>query len=504
METRAPRFDNSYARLPERMFARVPPAPSDQPELIRVNRRLAAELGIDPGWLASEAGIAMVAGNALPEGAEPIAMAYAGHQFGAWNPQLGDGRAVLVGEVLNPAGERFDIQLKGSGRTPFSRGGDGRAALGPILREYIVGEAMAAFGIPTTRTLMAVTTGMPVFRDGRALPGAVLARVARSHIRIGTVEFFASRNDLEALRALADHVIARHYPQAAPAEHEAAATEQPYLAMFRSVLQRQARLVAQWQGIGFIHGVMNTDNMLLSGETIDYGPCAFMDDFDPATKYSSIDEYGRYAYRNQPPIAHWNLACLAQALLPILGDDKEAAVEQLKSVLDRFPAAFERAHQSELNRKLGLPDSAAESARLGTEFFELMAETHSDFTLAFRRLAELANPDSLSDESPGIASMFEFPEAFTPWLERWREAASVGQESPGSLLAAMLKANPVYIPRNHRVEAAIKAAIDEGDFGPFHELVDVLKMPFEYQPGKDLYATPPKPEEVVPATFCGT
>jgi uncharacterized protein YdiU (UPF0061 family) len=497
METRAPQFDNSYTRLPERMYARVPPTPSEQPELIRVNRSLAGELGIDPGWLASEAGIAMVAGNALPEGAEPIAMAYAGHQFGAWNPQLGDGRALLVGEVINPAGERFDIQLKGSGRTPFSRGGDGRAALGPVLREYMVSEAMAALGIPTSRTLMAVTTGMPVFRDGRALPGAVLARVARSHIRIGTVEFFASRNDVEALRALADHVIARHYPEAADAE-------QPYLALFESVLQRQASLVAQWQGMGFIHGVMNTDNMLLSGETIDYGPCAFMDDFDPATKYSSIDEYGRYAYRNQPPIAHWNLGCLAQALLPILGDDKEAAVGQLKSVLDRFPVTFERAHLAELNRKLGLPDSAAEAARLGSEFFELMAETHSDFTLAFRRLAELSNPDSISGALPGIASLFEFPEAFAAWLERWRESAGVGKEPAGPLLAGMLQANPVYIPRNHRVEAAIRAAVEEGDFGPFHELVDVLKNPFDYQPGKDLYATPPRPEEVVPATFCGT
>ncbi|HKX54803.1 MAG TPA: YdiU family protein, partial [Xanthomonadales bacterium] len=433
----------------------------------------------------------------LPEGADPIAMAYAGHQFGSWNPQLGDGRALLIGEVLNPAGERFDIHLKGSGRTPWSRGGDGRAALGPVLREYIVSEAMAAMGIPTSRTLMAVTTGMPVFRDGRSLPGAVLARVARSHIRIGTVEFFASRRDEEALRLLADHVIARHYPEAANAE-------QPYFALFDGILQRQAKLVAKWQCVGFIHGVMNTDNMLLSGETIDYGPCAFMDDFDPATKYSSIDEGGRYAYRNQPAITHWNLACLAQALLPIFGPDQEASVEVLKEKLNEFARHFEQAHQRELNRKLGLADPGAESHQLGTDLFQLMAEQHSDFTLTFRRLAELANPQALSESAPGIAALFEFPDAFASWLERWRMLAGVGPGSTRPQLAEMLNANPVYIPRNHRVEAAIRAAVDDTDFGPFNELVNVLKKPYDYQPGFDLYATPPLPEEVVPATFCGT
>ncbi len=497
MEALPPTFDNSYARLPDHLYSRVLPSPSEQPQLIRVNRGLAAELGIDPGWLASEAGIQMVAGNALPPGADSIAMAYAGHQFGSWNPQLGDGRAVLIGEILNPAGERFDIQLKGSGRTPYSRNGDGRAALGPILREYIVSEAMSGMNIPTTRTLMAVSTGMPVYRDGRTLPGAVLARVARSHIRIGTLELFAARRNEEALRALADHVIARHYPEAAQAE-------QPYLALFEGIARRQASLVAKWQSIGFIHGVMNTDNMLLSGETIDYGPCAFMDDFDPVTKYSSIDHAGRYAYRNQPAITHWNLACLAQALLPILGLEQEAAVEALKSILNDFAHHFEQAHQSELNQKLGLADSGAESRQLGADLFQLMAEQHCDFTLSFRRLAELANPETVSESSLGISSLFEFPDTFTPWLERWRSLAGVGSEAAKPRLAAMLNANPVYIPRNHRVEAVIKSAVDQADFGPFQQMVDVLKKPYEYQPGFDRYATPPLPEEIVQATFCGT
>jgi uncharacterized protein YdiU (UPF0061 family) len=497
MEFLPPQFDNSYARLPERLFARVAPTPSEKPELVRLNRGLAAELGLDTGWLASDAGIAMVAGNALPEGAEPIAMAYAGHQFGSWNPQLGDGRALLLGEVLSPAGERFDIHLKGSGRTPYSRGGDGRAALGPVLREYIVSEAMAAFGIPTTRTLMAVATGSPVYRDGWALPGAVLARVARSHIRIGTLEYFAARQDIEALRALADHVIACHYP-------EAAGSAQPYLALFEGITRRQASLVAQWQNIGFIHGVMNTDNMLLSGETIDYGPCAFMDEFNPAQKYSSIDHGGRYAYRNQPPIAHWNLACLATALLPLMAENQEAAIEALKATLDDFAGYFETACQAGLNRKLGIDDSVADAKSLGTELFELMADSRCDFTLTFRRLAELANPEALNATSPGISPLFRFPDSFASWLERWKSLAAVGSAAARPRLAAMFHANPVFIPRNHRVEEVIKAAVQESDFAPFHQLVDVLKLPYEDQPGMGQYAAPPLPEQVVQATFCGT
>ena len=497
MPARPPQFDNSYAGLPERFYSRVQPAPSDQPKLIRLNHSLANELGIDPAWLASNAGLLMVAGNTLPQGADPIATVYAGHQFGSWNPQLGDGRALLLGEVISPVGERFDIQLKGSGRTPYSRGGDGRAALGPILREYIVGEAMAALGIPTTRTLMAVSTGMDVYRDGRALPGAVLARVARSHIRIGTVEFFAARKDDEALRILADYVIARHYP-------EAAAAEQPYLALFDGIVQRQASLVAKWQNIGFIHGVMNTDNVLLSGETIDYGPCAFMDHFDPATRFSSIDHAGRYAYRNQPAITHWNLACLAQALLPSLGPDQQAAIEVLKSTLHDFSQYFEISYQAELNRKLGLADGHAESKRLGSDLFELMAQEHCDFTLTFRKLAELAHPESIKQAEQGCANFFELPASFAAWLNRWKDLAGVDTETSGPRLAGMLKTNPAYIPRNHLVEKVIRAAVDESDFDPFHQLVDVLKRPFDYQPGFDRYCTPPLPEQVVQATFCGT
>lgn len=497
MQTRPPQFDNSYARLPDRFYSRVLPAPSDQPELIRLNLKLAAELGIDPAWLTSNDGIKMVAGNVMPQGADPIASVYAGHQFGSWNPQLGDGRALLLGEVLSPAGERFDIQLKGSGRTPYSRGGDGRAALGPILREYIVSEAMAAMGIPTSRTLMAVSTGMPVYREGRALPGAVLARVARSHIRIGTVEFFAARKDEEALRILADYVIARHYPKTSVAA-------QPYLALFDGIVQRQASLVAKWQNIGFIHGVMNTDNVLLSGETIDYGPCAFMDHFDPATKFSSIDHAGRYAYRNQPAITHWNLACLAQALLALLGPDQEAAVEALRSILNDFSQRFELAHQLELNHKLGLTDEVAESKQLGNELFELMAEKHCDFTLTFRRLAELANPEYFKPSEPGCANIFELPASFAPWLNRWKTLAGVDTGTARPRLAEMLKANPMYIPRNHLVEEVIQSAVEESDLGPFHQLVNVLERPFEHQQGFDHYATPPLPEQVVQATFCGT
>jgi uncharacterized protein YdiU (UPF0061 family) len=497
MQSRPPQFDNSYARLPERFYARVLPASSEQPELIRVNHALAADLGIDSTWLESDQGIQMVAGNVLPKGADPIATAYAGHQFGSWNPQLGDGRALLLGEILNPAGERFDVQLKGSGRTPYSRGGDGRAALGPILREYLVSEAMAAIGIPTARTLLAVRTGMPVYRDGETMPGAVLARVARSHIRIGTLEFFSARQDDEALRLLADHVINRHYPEAAAAQH-------PYLVLFERIVRRQASLVAKWQNIGFIHGVMNTDNMLLSGETIDYGPCAFMDDFDPATKYSSIDHAGRYAYRNQPAITHWNLACLAQALLPLLGADQEAAIEALKSTLDDFAQHFEIAYQAELSCKLGVAGGTADAQQLGAELFQLMAQERSDFTLTFRRLAELANPATCGGNTPGIAALFEFPDSFTAWLERWKALAGMGTDASQPRLQAMLKANPIYIPRNHLVEAVIQSAVNDSDMDPFHQLVDILKQPYDYQQGFDRYAMPPLPEQVVKATFCGT
>ena len=488
----SPGFDNSYARLPERFYARVMPEPARAPQLIRVNDKLARELGLDPAWLASDKGMLTVAGNHIPQGADPIATAYAGHQFGGWSSQLGDGRALLLGEFISPAGERFDIQLKGSGRTPYSRGGDGRAPLGPVLREFLVSEAMAALGVPTTRTLSAVTTGDEVFRNG-ALPGAVLARVARSHIRIGTVQFFSSRGDLEGLSLLLDHVIQRHYP-------EAAGAESPYLALFDAVIERQAQLVAKWQLLGFIHGVMNTDNMLLSGETIDYGPCAFMDHFDPSAVYSSIDQHGRYAYRNQPSIAHWNLARLGQALLPMLGSDQSLAIEKAGAILDKFPQRFSDAHHQELKRKLGLNSDAEEAVQLGTDLFQLMSEADCDFTLTFRHLAELANPDNGANTS----HLFQLPETFGPWLTRWQQQSAWGDDTTQPRHAAMLQANPVVIPRNHLVEEAIRAAVESSDFQPFHQLLDHVTRSFELEAGADRYAIPPTPAQVVTATFCGT
>jgi uncharacterized protein YdiU (UPF0061 family) len=486
-------FENSYAQLPERFFSSQAAEPVAAPAGIRVNHQLARELGIDPDWLASAQGTNSIAGNEIPAGAQPIATAYAGHQFGGWNPQLGDGRAVLLGEVITPAGERFDLQLKGSGRTPYSRGGDGRAPLGPVLREYIVSEAMATLGVPTTRALAAVTTGELVYRE-RALPGAVLARVARSHIRIGTFQFFAARGDTEALQILSNHVIQRHYPEAASAEN-------PVAAMLEAVVKAQAALVARWQALGFIHGVMNTDNMLLSGETIDYGPCAFMDSFNPDTVFSSIDHQGRYAYRNQPGIAHWNLSCLAEALLPILDPDSDRAVTVAQAAIDQFPDCFLAAHASAMGDKLGLNLAGEADETLLRDLLELMAETEVDFTLCFRRLADLAGGELAT---AGIEEVFELPAAFQPWLERWQARAAQEPVNPAQRLAQMYAANPVFIPRNHLVEEVIRAAEDNNDFTLFDTLMERLATPGAYHPEWARYALPPRPEQVVRQTFCGT
>ena len=372
-------------------FARLAPSPVRAPRLVRVNDALAEQLGLDPERLASPDGVAVLAGNRVPDGAEPLAMAYAGHQFGQWVPQLGDGRAILLGEVIDRDGTRRDIQLKGSGHTPFSRAGDGRAALGPVLREYIVGEAMAALGIPTTRALAAVTTGEQVARE-KLLPGAVLVRVAQSHVRVGTFQFFAAREDEEALRLLADYVIERHYP-------DAARSDNPYRALYDAVIARQADLVARWLLIGFIHGVMNTDNMSIAGETIDYGPCAFMDAYHPDTVYSSIDHAGRYAYANQPYIAQWNLAVLAQSLLPLLAESEDAAVAEAQDAINQYPKLFESAHLAGLRAKLGLTQEQDGDKELAKDLLACMAQNKADFTLTFRRLCDLAAPGAAATET---------------------------------------------------------------------------------------------------------
>ncbi|HEX8282836.1 MAG TPA: YdiU family protein [Pyrinomonadaceae bacterium] len=486
-------FDNTYARLPERFFSRVSPTPVRAPQLIRVNETLAVRLGLDPERLAGEEGVRMLAGNSVPDGAEPIATAYAGHQFGTFVPQLGDGRAILLGELVDTAGVRRDVQLKGSGRTPYSRGGDGRAALGPILREYVVSEAMAALGIPTTRALAAVTTGEAVRRE-TVLPGAVLTRVASSHIRVGTFQFFASRGDAEGLRLLADHVIARHYPEAARAER-------PYRALLDAVIRAQTELIAGWMLVGFIHGVMNTDNMSVAGETIDYGPCAFMDAYDPEAVFSAIDLHGRYAYFRQPIIGGWNLTRFAECLLPLLSDDTDAAVGDAEEALDAYAPAFERAYEAGLRRKLGLLTEREGDLELGHSLLQAMGANGADFTLTFRRLCEAASVEG--DES-GVRSLFADPSAYDEWAPRWRRRLEEEPADAATRRAAMLAVNPAYIPRNHLVEAVIRAATDKDDFAPFHELVAVLSNPFETQPAFARYAEPAAEHERVLQTFCGT
>ncbi|MEM9254085.1 MAG: YdiU family protein [Pseudomonadota bacterium] len=487
-------FDNTYVRLPEKFYSRLNPVAVDKPGHIRVNRGLAVELGLDPNWLDSAEGTQVLAGNQVPAGADPIATVYAGHQFGSYNPQLGDGRAVLLGEIIAPDGERYDVQLKGSGPTPYSRGGDGRSPVGPVLREYIVSEAMHNLGVPTTRALAAVSSGELVARE-QFEPGAVLTRIASSHIRIGTVEFFAARGDKEALAALCDYVIRRHYP-------EAAQSENPTLAMLKAVIHKQAELIARWQVLGFIHGVMNTDNMLLSGETIDYGPCAFMDQFNPDQVYSSIDQRGRYAYRNQPGIAHWNLSRLAQALLPVLDTDEDAAVASAQAAIDQFPVLFLDAHTGGLANKLGIQTLHENDTELIEGLFQAMANHGLDFTLTFRQLADLADPQHGGGQR--VSALFPAPQGLLDWAEEWQQRIASEPTSGEQRQQHMYRANPIFIPRNHLVQSAIDTATERGDFRAFHKLVDALAHPYEFQAELARYATPPKPEEVVRQTFCGT
>jgi uncharacterized protein YdiU (UPF0061 family) len=489
-------FENSYARLPERFYARVNPTIVAEPRLVKLNVELARGLGLDPDGLASVAGVEILAGNRVAEGSEPLAQAYAGHQFGHFVPQLGDGRANLLGEVVARDGVRYDVQLKGSGPTPFSRRGDGRAALGPVLREYIVSEAMAALGVPTTRALAAVTTGERVLRE-TVVPGAVLTRVAASHLRVGTFQYFASRNDTEGLRLLADYAIDRHYGEARQAKR-------PYRALLEGIVGRQARLVAQWMLLGFIHGVMNTDNTSISGETIDYGPCAFMEAYEPDKVFSSIDQQGRYAYSNQPHAMHWNLTRLAEALLPLLlleEGTEEAAIASAQEALATFGPEYERAREAGMRRKLGLLTEREGDTALGEDWLELMVTQGADFTLTFRRLCDAAD-GSRSDA--GVRALFDDSTVYDEWAGRWCTRLAEEIAPADERLVAMRNANPAITPRNHFVEEALKAAVERRDFQPFEELLEATSRPYEDRPEMARFTVPARPEECVSQTFCGT
>ncbi|WP_371224022.1 protein adenylyltransferase SelO [Roseovarius sp. 2305UL8-3] len=467
-------FDNSYARLPMHFFTRLNPMPVKTPALIRFNHDLARDLGITPGDDDTLAQI--FSGNAVPDGADPLAQVYAGHQFGGFSPQLGDGRANLLGEALTPDGARADIQLKGSGPTPYSRRGDGRAWLGPVLREYVVSEAMHALGVPTSRALAAVTTGEPVYREQGALPGAVLTRVAASHIRVGTFQFFAALRDVEGLKALYEYTRARHYPNTTnPSD------------FLRAVVAAQAKLIAHWMAVGFIHGVMNTDNTTLSGETIDYGPCAFLDTFHPDTVFSSIDAHGRYAYSNQPNVIVWNMAQLATSLVQLM-PDADAAVEEFTQIIHAMPEQIQAEWLHRFGRKIGITNATPEDEALITDLLGRMATNRADFTNTFRALSDGAARDEFLD-----------PASFDAWEVTWRTRIEAEADPETTMRAA----NPVFIPRNHRVEQMIEAAV-AGDYAPFNRLVDVLSKPYEDRSEASDLKAPPLPAEVVQQTFCGT
>ena len=483
-------FDNSFVRELEGLYEPWEGAPSAAPALLALNEELADELGADAASLRSPQGLAVLAGSAAPEGSTPVAMAYAGHQFGGFVPRLGDGRALLLGEVVDVHGRRRDVHLKGSGRTRFARGGDGRAAVGPMLREYLMGEAMHALGIPTTRALAVVATGEQVARE-TPLPGAVLARVAASHIRVGTFEYVAAGRDTALLQRLADYAIARHHPGAADAEH-------PYLAFLESVIEAQAALVAQWMLVGFIHGVMNTDNVAISGETIDYGPCAFMDAFDPRTVFSSIDHAGRYAYGNQPAITQWNLARFAETLLPLLAEETDDAVAMATAVLQTFPERFHSHWSRGMRAKLGLREPGDDDV-LFNDLLELLHTQKVDYTSFFRALSGV-----LRDDPTWAQSLFALQVPFDEWAERWRERLASEAADLAEAADLMDRVSPVYVARNHKVEEALAAAT-AGDLGPFQRLVDVLLHPFEERPGLEEYAGPADDEfGGAYRTFCGT
>lgn len=500
-----PDFALHYANLPSRFFERCHPVPVEAPRLVAFNRPLAEALGFDLEAFDEDRAVAWFSGNDMPPGAAPLAMAYAGHQFGNFVPRLGDGRAVLLGEVLDQDGRLRDIQLKGAGRTPFSRGGDGRAPLGPVLREYLVSEAMHALGIPTTRSLAAVTSGERVVREVPR-PGAILTRVAASHLRIGTFQYFAVRNDHEAVRLLADHVIERHYSEfmselMPELMSPAVADGERYLALLEAVQRRQAALVAKWMGVGFIHGVMNTDNMAVSGETIDFGPCAFMEAYDPATVFSSIDQGGRYAYANQPWIAQWNLARFAETLLSLIDTDQVAAVERATKVIEGYPAQYAAEWLAVMRAKLGLTEEAGGDHALAESLLEAMHAGRADFTLTFRRLCDAAESTA---QDADLLSLFERVEPIQAWLAEWRQRLAREAVDGNEVARRMRMVNPAYIPRNHRIEQALAAAIEDDDFVPFERLQAVLAKPFEERAADGDYALPAPPSERVFRTFCGT
>jgi serine/tyrosine/threonine adenylyltransferase len=485
-------FRHTYSALPNRFYSRVIPTPVSDPRLVFFNTQLAQDLGLDPTILEPEAA-ALFSGNRLPDDAEPIAMAYAGHQFGVFVPSLGDGRAILLGELQGRDGILRDVQLKGAGRTPYSRNGDGRAAVGPMLREYLISEAMHALGIPTTRSLAVASTGEKVVRDGSALPGAILTRVAASHVRVGTFQYFVARGDQDAVRALLDYVIARYYPVAREADV-------PALAVLKEVTQRQVALITDWMLLGFIHGVMNTDNMAISGETIDYGPCAFMDSYDPNTAFSSIDHNGRYAYANQPVIAQWNLTRFAETLLFLIDPDPKKAVALATDVLEPFIAQFDDRFIAGMRRKLGLSSAREGDADLVRRLLTLMRHSEADFTLTFRRLALLAeNPV----EEAGLRELFEQRFGLDGWLRDWRERLASDPQTASERTASMCSVNPAIIPRNHRVQAALEAA-ENGDFRLFRKLLEILQRPYDDQAEVSAYSQPPQSSERVLQTFCGT
>lgn len=470
-------FDNSYARDLDGMYLPFEGPGAPDPTLVWLNTGLAEALGLDPAALASPQGLAMLSGGAMPEGASPLAMAYAGHQFGGFSPQLGDGRAMLVGEVIDRTGARRDLHLKGSGRTPFSRGGDGKAVLGPVLREVLMGEAMAALGIPTTRALAAVTTGEQVWREGWQ-PGAVLARVASSHLRVGTFQFFYARQEVARLRRLADYAIARHDPDLGGPDR--------YLAFLHRVIARQMDLVARWMGVGFVHGVMNTDNMAISGETIDYGPCAFLDAHDPAAVFSSIDRQGRYAYGNQPLLARWNLARFGECMLPLLADDPAAALPEVQAAIEGAEAVYAQARRQVFGAKLGVEDDA-----LTDRFLDMLTAQGGDFTLSFRALADAAR-----GATGALETQIGADPRLGDWLAEWQARRSIGPE-------ALEATNPLFIPRNHRVEEALSAATT-GDMAPFARMMAVLADPFRVQSGAEDLTTPAPAGSAPHVTFCGT